>query len=75
MAAHKKERGRDGVWGMYLVRPCLARRRLRRRIRRGIEMCGGGVSLPFQGLEGRSLPVEWSRSSGEVCEFMGVVAK
>jgi hypothetical protein len=38
-------------------------------------MCGGGVSLPFQGLEGRSLPVEWSRSSGEVCEFMGVVAK
>lgn len=32
--------------GKYLVRPCLALQRLRRRIRRDIEMCGGGVMLP-----------------------------
>jgi hypothetical protein len=42
------KRGADGEGGIiYLVRPCLARRRLRRRTRRGIEMCGGGVSRPF----------------------------
>jgi hypothetical protein len=46
---------------IYLVRPCLARRRLRRRTRRGIGMCGGGVSRPFSGIRGYCVVLGRSR--------------
>jgi hypothetical protein len=50
---------------IYLVRPCLARRRLRRRTRRGIGMCGGGVLRPFSEVSGYCVVLGRSRNVSE----------